>query len=108
MNSYTVAVAICRDIGYPYTLSGKASVYTKHVTCVHMIQINANNIFILNCTCIIVLAEISACGRSTVTWKLMVVDGQSFRGEWMALKASQLSVQLAMFVDLDNWMENFG
>ena len=68
------------------------------------------NAFILNCTCIIVLAEISACGRFTVTWKQMAVDGQSFRGEWMALKGSWVlaAVQLTIFMDLDNWTENFG
>ena len=81
--------------------------YTKHVTYVHTTQKLMQIIFILNCTCIIVLAEISACGRFTVTWKLMAVDGQSFRGEWMAPKAS-LPVQVATLVDLDNWTENFG
>ena len=93
---YTVALLDCKpwyEAGY--TING---VYLINPDGGIPLEVSSSILFSYHTTCIY---------RLIVTWRLMVVDGLSFKEEWMALLIS-ISTGLIMFMVLVTLLESIG
>ena len=79
-----------------YTISG-----------IYLINPDGGTPFEVSCSTIIFIFHYMSLYRPIVTWRLMMVDGLSFKEEWMALLTS-ISNGLIMFMVLEIPQESIG